>query len=160
VRCREVRKWLLRSLDGILDPSREKAVDDHIKLCSRCRKLRQEYRTITHSLRRQPDAEPLPHFWERLQSKLKDRERQEPEAIWLKWCLRAIPVSLILIGFFIGAIAFWNPSGEEEMSQPEALLLRNANPIAETKTFFEEEKLENRNMMIIFTGDEKVPDRR
>jgi hypothetical protein len=56
-------------------------------------------------------------------------------------------------------VAFLGPH-EEDLSQSEALLLRNTNPLAEAKSLFEETKLENKNMMIIFASDEKDPTRR
>jgi hypothetical protein len=49
---------------------------------------------------------------------------------------------------------------EDEMSQPEALLLQNTNPLTETNPLFEEEKIENKSLMIIFAGDERIPTRR
>jgi hypothetical protein len=68
-------------------------------------------------------------------------------------------VALAVILLFIGGLIFLAP-GEESLSQSEALLLRNANPLAEAKSLFEETKLENKNMMIIFAADEKDPTRR
>lgn len=160
MRCKEAEKWLLRSLDGKLPPDRQEALADHSGHCPRCRKLGQEYGAIMGGLRGGPEFEPLPYFWNRLESRIREREKAEPLTTWLKWSLRAIPVSLALIGFFIGAIIFVSPMAEDEMSRPEALLLQNTNPLAETTTLFDEEKIENKNLMIIFAGDERIPTRR
>jgi anti-sigma factor RsiW len=160
MRCREAEKWVIRSMDGTLSSDRQSALDEHLDRCPNCRKARQEYASTIAALRGQPAAEPLPYFWNRLESRIKERERLEPWTVWTKWSLRAIPVALLLIGFFVGAIAFQPPVSDEEMSQPAALLLRNANPLSETSTFFDEEKSENKNMMIIFAGDERLPGRR
>jgi predicted anti-sigma-YlaC factor YlaD len=160
MRCRETEKWILRSLDGILDPVRQKALDGHIECCPRCRRLREEYTSLLGRLKSPAEPAPLPRFWERLRSRIADRDRIEPWTVWAKWSLRAIPVSLVLIGCFIGAIAFLSPKLEEDMSQPEALLLQNADPLTGPQTLFNEEKVENRNMMIIFAGDERIPNRR
>jgi hypothetical protein len=123
-------------------------------------KLGKDYGTILESLREETITEPLLYFWQRVESRIRERERLEPWTVWLKWSRRAIPVSLLLIGFFVGAIAFLSPALEDEMSQPEALLLRNVNPLAETNTLFNEDKIENKSMMIIFAGDERLPSRR
>jgi len=160
MRCKEAQKWLFRSVDRTLPPERTKSLDDHLGHCPRCLKLRQDYGTILGRLREGPEVEPLPYFWNRVESRLKERERAEPWTAWLKWSRRAIPVSLLLIGFFIGAIAFLSPAAEEEMSQPAALLLQNKNPLTEANALFSEEKIENKNMMIIFAGDERLPSRR
>jgi len=123
-------------------------------------KLGKDYGTILESLREETITEPLLYFWQRVESRIRERERLEPWTVWLKWSRRAIPVSLLLIGFFVGAIAFLSPALEDEMGQPEALLLRNVNPLAETNTLFNEDKIENKSMMIIFAGDERLPSRR
>lgn len=160
MRCKEAQKWILRSLDGALPAGRRKDLDDHAGGCARCAKLRRDYGTILDRLREGGEVEPLPYFWPRLDARIREEERQEPWTVWLRWSRRAIPVSLLLIGFFIGAIAFLSPAIDEEMSQPEALLLRNVNPLAETNTLFEEQKIENKSMMIMFAGNEQLPSRR
>ena len=160
MRCKEAQKWILRSLDGALPAERKKDLDDHAGGCARCAKLRRDYGTILGRLRAGGNIEPLPYFWPRLDARIREEERQEPWMVWLRWSRRAIPVSLLLIGFFIGAIAFLSPAIDEEMSRPQALLLRNVNPLAETNTLFEEQKIENKSMMIMFAGNEQLPSRR
>ena len=160
MRCKEAQKWILRSLDGALPAERRKDLNDHAGGCARCANLRRDYGTILGRLRAGGDIEPLPYFWTRLDARIREEERHEPWTVWLRWSRRAIPVSLLLIGFFVGAIAFLSPAIDEEMSQPEALLLRNVNPLAETNTLFEEQKIENKSMMIMFAGNEQLPNRR
>ena len=160
MRCKEAQKWILRSLDGALPADLKKDLDDHAGGCARCAKLRRDYGTIHSRLREGGDVEPLPYFWPRLDVRIREEERRESWTVWLRWSRRAIPASLLLIGFFIGAIAFLSPAIDEEMSRPEALLLRNANPLAETNTLFDEQKIENKSMMIMFAGNEQLPSRR
>ena len=73
--------------------------------------------------------------------------------MWVRWSVRAVPVSLLLIGFFVAAIVFLSPAVNEEMSQPEALLLQNANPLSETITLLDE-KAENKSLNVIFAVNE------
>jgi len=157
MRCREAEKWLLRSMDGALPSDRQSALDGHLKQCPGCRRAQREYQSAIEFLRQGPAGEPLPFFWTRLESRIREREKLEPWTVWLRWSRRAIPVALLLIGFFVGAIAFQPRPSDEDMSQPAALLLKNANPLAEANTFFNEEKSENKNMMVIFAGDERLP---
>jgi anti-sigma factor RsiW len=160
MRCREAEKWLLRSLDGALPSDRQSALDKHLEECPDCRKAQREYLSVQGILRGGPPVEPLPFFWTRFESRLREQEKlEQPWTVWLKWSRRAIPVAVLLIGFFVGAIAFQPSPADEEMSQPAALLLQNANPLAEANTFFNE-KSEDKNMMIIFAGDERLPGRR
>lgn len=160
MRCKDAQKWILRSLDTPLPAGLKKELDDHAGGCARCEKARRDYGAIIGRLKDGREVEPLPYFWTRLESRIREAERQEPWTVWLRWSRRAIPVSLLLIGFFVGAIAFLSPAIDEEMGQPEALLLRNANPLAETNTLFDEQKIENKSMMIMFAGNEQLPSRR
>jgi predicted anti-sigma-YlaC factor YlaD len=141
-----------------LEGATKTELDGHLKACPGCREKQSEYGVLLKNLKIE-GAEPLPYFWQRLETKLRERERMEPWTIWAKWSRRAVPVALALILLFIGGLALFAP-GEEDLSQSEALLLRNDNPLTETKTFFEETRLDNKNMMIIFAADEKVPTRR
>jgi hypothetical protein len=77
----------------------------------------------------------------------------EPQAFWLRWSLRAIQASLALIAGFLGAMMFFQPA-EAELSQPEALLLRDDNPIVETRTILDETP-GNREIAILFAADER-----
>jgi anti-sigma factor RsiW len=160
MRCRTAERWMSRFVDGELPPSRRDALDGHLVACPRCRSRARDFARLKESLVRPGVPEPLPYFYERLRIRIDEREKAAPSALWVRWSLRAIPVSLALIGFFIGAIAFVSPAMDSQLSQPEALLLRNDNPLTETKSLFEEEKVENKGMMIIFASNERIPTRR
>ena len=54
---------------------------------------------------------------------------------------------------------FLSPAVDEEMSQPEALLLQNSNPLSETITLFDE-KAENKSLNVIFAVNERSSFRR
>ncbi|MGB8951921.1 MAG: hypothetical protein WCC06_04560 [Candidatus Aminicenantales bacterium] len=161
MRCKKAEKWILRSLDRELKKEQRLSLEGHLRRCSLCQQKLKDYQIMCTTLRREISAEPLPNFWERLQPKLRERERLEPLFVWKTWGLRVIPASVLLIVMFLGALFFLLPSKEKDMSQTEALLLRNANPVAETQRLFEEERLEDRNMIVIFTaGDEESSSRR
>jgi predicted anti-sigma-YlaC factor YlaD len=159
MKCKDAEKRLLRSFDGKLEGATQAELDSHLKACPGCRKTQHEYSVLLKNLKIE-DVQPLPYFWERLEAKLRERERVEPWSIWAMWSRRAVPVALALIALFIGALAIFSPAAEEEISQPAALLLQNANPLTETKTLFEAKNLEDKSLVIIFAADEKIPDRR
>jgi len=160
MKCKEVERWIFSSFDRDIEKDKKAKLDIHLQECLLCRQRLKECQIIMKALQREEELEPLPYFWERLRSKLKEQERLEPWSVWKKWSQRVIPVSLALLLFFLGALIFLLPE-REELSQTEAILFQNANPLAETQALFEEEKLENRNMMIIFTAaDEKEYERR
>jgi len=78
--------------------------------------------------------------------------------------MRAIPLFLLLIILLFAALVFIQPRDRVELSETGVLLLRNMNPLEEARTLFEEEKVENKNMMLIFyamdekNGIRRIPD--
>jgi predicted anti-sigma-YlaC factor YlaD len=160
MRCKEARKNLLRSMDGRLPEGRRDELANHVAACPGCRAFGRDGGEMLGLLKEGREPEPLPYFQERLWAKIAEREKSEFGAVWMRWSLRAIPVALALIAVFIGALVFIGPPLDEDMSMPAALLIKNANPLAETNALFNEDKTENKNMMIIFAGNEIVPARR
>jgi predicted anti-sigma-YlaC factor YlaD len=133
----------------------------HTAECPSCRAYERDYGPILEALRGAREPEPLPYFEQRLWAKIAERERADsPPAIWARWSLRTIPVALALIAVFIGAIVFLGPALDDDMSQPAALLIRNANPLTETNALFNEDKLEAKSMLVMFAGNEFASSRR
>lgn len=157
--CREAEGDLLRSMDGALDPGTRQELGDHLLICPGCRTLAADYAALRADLRGLNQGAPKPFFWERVNSRIEALGRPEPLGVWRQWCLRAIPVSLFALGVFVGGLVFL-PSGDDNLSQSEALLLRNANPMTETKAFLDEGKSDDRSSMVIFTASERTPERR
>jgi hypothetical protein len=157
--CREAERVLLLSWDRPLDAAGRAGLDRHLASCPRCRALEGEYAALRDGLRSQPQGTPRPYFMTRLNARIEALEHPAPLTVWRKWCLRAIPVSLFLIGLFIGGLIFL-PGGGDTLSQSEALLLRNANPIVETSAYLDESKGVDKNMAIIFAASERTPERK
>jgi hypothetical protein len=115
---------------------------------------------IFGALKQDPAPEPLPYFEQRLLTKLRERERALPGLIWQRLAARALAFSLsatLLIG---GAFFVFRPREAPQLSQVEALLLRDENPLVETQNILNAKGPEN-NMMLIFTAmDEKDAVRR
>jgi anti-sigma factor RsiW len=160
MQCQETERLLLRDFDGLLTDQQKNRLEIHLGGCPACRLRQKEYGAILRALKPEP-SEIFPNFWERLQPKLKEREKAAPWAVIRAWSLRAVPLSLVVILLILVTMIFVLPSREKELSQTEALLLRNENPYLDTKALFEESRLENKNMMLIFTAaDEQSPSRR
>jgi anti-sigma factor RsiW len=159
MRCRHARRLCLRSVDVPLDPERARTLESHLAACPACRRLLRRAELVRASLAGGDVPEPLPYFRERLRARIAEPRRPEPIVLWLRWSIRAVPVSLLLIGFFAGAIAFLSPAVNEEISQPEALLLQNVNPLSETITLLDD-KVEDRSLRVIFAVNERSGARR
>lgn len=159
MKCRKAERCLLRSLDRPLNAAERLELDRHLGSCPRCRVLGGEYSALRDSLRGLPQGSPRPYFWQRVNARIEALEHPEPAAVWRKWCLRAIPVSLFLIGLFIGGLIFL-PGGNDNLSQSEALLLHNANPMIGTSAYLDDAKGVDKNMMIIFAASGRSPEKR
>ncbi len=158
MRCHKAERWLLRDLDGRLSLQAKGKLASHLQGCPNCVRKRRDYALILGALRTEP-ASPSADFLERLRMKL-GREEKPTSWAWMgEWSLRAVPLSLILILALLVAMLFFLPSGSGDLGQAEALLLRNENPYLETKALLEETRLEKKNLMLIFTAEEKSPAR-
>lgn len=155
MKCKKFEKWILRSFDDLLKEEEKEKLESHLKICTLCRTKRKEYENILGLLRKREDSEPKPYFWERVRTRIKEGEKY---AVWTsvkQWSLRAIPLTLLIVLLLALAIVFIFPQKDQELSQSEVLLLRNLNPLQETRTLLEAEGLENQNMMIIFSAMEE-----
>lgn len=155
MKCKKIEKLLLRSLDGRLKSNEEHELEEHIASCSLCQKVKKEYQLIFETLRGEKFPETKPYFWQRLQPRLKEYRKYEPWFLWKRWSIRAIPLSLLIVVVLAGAILLLAPQRQEELSQSEILLLSNSNPLQETQTILEQEGIENKSMMLIFTALEE-----
>ena len=155
MKCKKAERLLLQSFDGLLKEKETEELEDHIKDCFLCQEKRTLYQAMLDSLKLKDWPEPKPYFWERLQPKLKEKQKYEAWWVWKTWSIRAIPVFLLLVLLLTAALVFVHPNGGVELSESGVLLLRNLNPLEEARTLFEEEKVENKNMMLIFYAVEE-----
>lgn len=155
MKCKKAERLLLQSFDGLLKEKETEELEDHIKGCFLCQEKRTLYQAILDSLKLKDWPEPKPYFWERLQPKLKENQKNEAWWVWKKWSMRTIPVFLVLVLFLTAALVFIPPGNDVELSESGILLLRDLNPLEETRILFEEEKIENKNMMLIFFAVEE-----
>ena len=160
MKCKKAEQFILRSFDGLLKNGEKEELHKHLKSCLFCQKKKEEYQLMLDALKEKDFPEPRPYFWERLQAKLKESKKSEPWLLWKQGGMKAIPLSLILIILLTTALVFSFLHRNEELSQSGMLLFQNSNPIQETKALLEAEKIEDRNMMIIFTSLEGKNDSR
>lgn len=156
MKCKKAERLLLRSIDGLLNSEEKTTLEKHLKDCPLCQSKQETYQTILDALNEKEFPDPQPYFWERLQPKLKEKKKYEPWPLWKQWGMRAIPLSLFLVAVLAAVIIFFLPHQKEELSQSETLLLRNLNPFQETTALLgEEQEIEDKNMMLIFTAMEE-----
>jgi anti-sigma factor RsiW len=156
--CKKAEFFLLRSLDGKLDPEKKALLQAHLEKCPSCQKKDREFRMILGLIRPQTVPEPLPYFKERLLAKLKEKGKTAPGLLWVKWAHGAVALSLAAFLLFGAGILFFRPQEPRELSQMERFLLQDENPLGEAASILDQKKAEDRNMMLIFAsvGDRDV----
>lgn len=153
MRCKKFVKLILRSFDNRLNEKERKELERHLKSCAQCRVKREDYEIIL-ALLKEEAVQPKAYFWERLRTKIRERKKRPPWLSVKEWSLRAVPLSLLIVLLITLVVVFFSPSQDQELSQSEVLLLRNLNPLQETQLLLEQ-RLENQNMMIIFSSIEE-----
>ncbi len=154
MRCKTAERWILRSLDGALDPRAGAALEEHLERCPSCLRAREEYRAMTSLLREDGAAAPLPRFWERLEPRLAEEEKIVPLITWERWCLRAVPLFLAVVAVVAGLVAF-APAAPEPMTTSESLLVLSDDALAQSQPAFQASGAEDRGVALIFAADDR-----
>ncbi len=152
--CRTAEKWLLRRHDRRLSPDQEQGLDAHLRACPACSARENGYRNLFAVLGREAAPRPRPMFWERLEARMAEKEQENGWSPVRMFCRRAVPAALAVLSLALAAVLLLSPRGEREFSSSESLLLRNDNPLSETRTLIESNKVEDKNMMLIFASAE------
>ena len=153
--CQRVEKLLLKSFDGLMDKQKTEILEQHVGTCPECSRKKEEYETIFGTLKVSDLPEPKPYFWERLQPKLRGKKVFNPWAQWKLWGLRAIPVALFIVVLLAGALTLINLQQPRELSSSEAFLLQDQNPLLDSSSILDEERVEDKNMRLIFASIEE-----
>jgi predicted anti-sigma-YlaC factor YlaD len=159
--CKKAERFLLLSMDGKLPPEEGTLLQGHLESCPSCRRKGEEYKVILRLVRPQTVPEPLPFFKERLLAKLGERENKAPSLMWVRWAHRAVALSLAAFLLFGAGILLFEPQEPRVLSQTERFLLQDENPLGEAASILDQQKAEDRNMMLIFAsvGDRDVSKR-
>jgi len=152
--CHRVEKLLLKSIDGLLDKQQTETLEQHFRICPECLRMREEYETILGTLKLSEYPELKPNFWERLQPRLRGKKIFNPWVQWKLWGLRAIPVALFIVVILAGVLTFIDLRQPDELSSSEAFLLQNQSPLQFTSSILDEERVEDKNMRLIFASME------
>lgn len=155
MKCKRAETLISRDLDSLLTGKEKEALQGHLKGCPACRKRKEEYSLMINTLRDQDFPEVKLYFWERLQSRLKEQRKYEVWFLWKRWSLRAVPFSIVAVLILALGLVLFLPQPADELSQTEALLLRDRLPYPESLTFLEEEGTGNKSVQVIFTSMEE-----
>ena len=159
MKCKESENLILRFLDSLITPEEENRLLHHLRKCPRCSQLKKEYIFIRKALILKDIPDTKSHFWERLKPKLAHRETLGFWPSWKTWSLGTVPLAMLVIAIGVAVLFLILPQTHLEQS-PSETLLKNQNPLSETKPLFEENP-ENISLQLIFSSlDEKDISRR
>jgi len=151
MKCRKAEKLIRRSIDGSLSDREKKELQNHTDSCPACRESREEYAGLFDVLKTMESPGPKPYFWQRLQPRLKERQALNPWSIWKRWGIRAVSLSLLVL-ILVLLFTLFVPEGQDKLQPSEALLLQNTNPFHKASNLLDQDKTEDKNMMLIFAS--------
>lgn len=158
MRCKKAEKLILKSFDHKIKDWEKSELEAHIALCPHCFDMKREYEDILKVLSASPFPEPKPYFWERLRPRLNESSAGILP-FWKLWAIKLVPAAVSIVVLLAAGLTFFKPdqsfSLQDEMSKTEILLLQDLNPFQETRSVFEAENSETKNMILIFTSLEE-----
>jgi anti-sigma factor RsiW len=152
--CKTAEKFLLLSLDGRLGAEDRARLKSHLVSCSGCRNMEREYRFILGELKADLTPEPMPYFEQRLLAKIRGKEKMAPALVWQRLAPRFLAFSLAVLILFGTAVVLFQPQEPQDLTQVETLLFHNENPLVETASVLNQQRPEDRNMMLIFAASD------
>ena len=157
MKCRDAEKLMSRAKDFVLAGPAQASLDAHLRDCPRCRRAEAEYRSLFQALSPADTPGPSAFSWTRLRARIDEREAAELNPPYEKWALKAIPAAVTL-ALLIGSASFlFRPARSASLSPSEELLLSNTNPLVEARTILDQQKLEDKGLMLIFASNETRP---
>ena len=74
MKCAKAKKWISADIDNGLDTAQKRALETHLHACQECRKLRENFKTITATARGLEELSPRGETWFKIASRIKDQQ--------------------------------------------------------------------------------------
>jgi predicted anti-sigma-YlaC factor YlaD len=105
--CKKIEKNLLPFLMNELPEDQRREMENHLKICSDCSRLLEEFSQLWGMVEHRGKIQPSPYFWTKLKPRIVEYEKGgEPVLGWLggliRWVRPAIAVAVLLICIFTG----------------------------------------------------------
>ena len=105
--CKNIKKNLVSFLENELPEERRVEIENHLKICSDCSHLLEEFSQLWGALEDREKIQPSPYFWTRLKQRIVEYEEgRGPVLGWLGglvgWARPAVAVAVLLICVFLG----------------------------------------------------------
>ena len=105
--CRHIKRNLAFFLENTLSPEQRVEIENHLKDCSSCFHLMEEFSTLWRASKQAEKIQPDPLFWIKLRGRIGEYEKvRKPFKEWLEVIVHrtrtAIAVAAMLICIFLG----------------------------------------------------------
>jgi len=105
--CKNIKKNLVSFLENELPEEQRVEIENHIKTCSHCSHLLEEFSQLWGALEGREKIQPSPHFWTRLKQRIVEYEEgRKPVWGWLEGLIHrlrpALAVAVVLVCVFLG----------------------------------------------------------
>lgn len=105
--CKNIRNNFLSFLENELPEEQRVQMEKHLKNCSDCSRLLEEFSQLWGALESREKIQPSPYFWTRLKQRVIEYEEGRKSVLrWLeglvRWARPAVAVFVLLICIFLG----------------------------------------------------------
>jgi predicted anti-sigma-YlaC factor YlaD len=105
--CKNVKNNFIFFLENELTEEKRVEMGNHLKACSDCSHLLEEFSELWETIEHHEKIQPSPYFWTRLKQRITEYEEgRKPVLGWLKgligWARPAVGVAVLLICVFLG----------------------------------------------------------
>jgi predicted anti-sigma-YlaC factor YlaD len=105
--CKNVKNNFLSFLEKDLSEDHRVEMENHLKACSDCSRLQEEFSQLWGALKHRERIEPPPYFWTGLRHRIIEYEEGKKSVLrWLEgvvgWARPAVAVGVLVICIFLG----------------------------------------------------------
>jgi predicted anti-sigma-YlaC factor YlaD len=114
MKCSTAKKWISEHIDGDLDAAKKEKLDAHCSKCADCRKLLEDFQTISTSARELDKLSPPERTWGKIQERMTSEEQEVLTLAPQKQSLFGLPrlsyvLSALLIVVFLSLVFIYGP---------------------------------------------------
>lgn len=121
MKCARARRLISDYIDNNLDAKKKSALEQHLKVCSACRNLLEEFEGIVETAQELEDREPSAHLWLKIKARLEpaaESAQTQPFGVkqWfgdvfrqpaLKYALSTVVILAVVVGVVTLGIRYW-----------------------------------------------------
>lgn len=114
MKCQTAKKWISEYIDGELNAAKKVKLDEHCAQCANCKKLLEDFRTISTSAKELDTFSPPESTWRKIQEKMTAEEQEILTLAPQKQSRFSLPrlsyvLSAVLLVVFLSLVFIYGP---------------------------------------------------